>query len=53
MSFQQAFWVFVGFSGRLSRQAFAFAGVLPYVIRFYPVCSRRERTTMMETPLAQ
>lgn len=37
MSFQQAFWVFFGFSGRLNRQAFALAGILLYVIRFYPV----------------
>lgn len=30
-------WVFFGFSGRLSRQAFALAGLLLYVIRMYPM----------------
>ena len=37
MSLQQTLWVFFGFSGRLSRQAFALAGLLLYVIRLYPM----------------
>lgn len=37
MSLQQTLWVFFGFSGRLSRQAFALAGLLLYVIRLYAV----------------
>ena len=37
MDLRQVFWVFFGFSGRLSRQAFALAGLLLYVIRFYPI----------------
>ena len=37
MNLQQVLWVFFGFSGRLSRQAFALAGLLLYVIRMYPM----------------
>ncbi|WP_162931523.1 DUF805 domain-containing protein [Mesorhizobium sp. DCY119] len=37
MNRQQILWVFFGFSGRISRQAFALAGLLLYVIRLYPV----------------
>ncbi|MEI5679987.1 DUF805 domain-containing protein [Mesorhizobium sp. CGMCC 1.15528] len=37
MGRQQFLWVFFGFSGRISRQAFALAGLLLYVIRLYPV----------------
>ncbi len=37
MDLRQALWVFFGFSGRLSRQAFALAGLLLYMIRFYPI----------------
>lgn len=37
VSFQQALWAFFGFNGRLSRRAFALAGALLYVIRFYAV----------------
>ena len=37
MNPQQALWVFFSFSGRLSRQAFALAGLLLYVIRMYPM----------------
>jgi len=37
VNLQQTLWVFFGFSGRLSRQAFALAGLLLYVIRLYPI----------------
>lgn len=37
MDLRQVLWVFFGFSGRLSREAFALAGLLLYVIRFYPI----------------
>nr|WP_180882950.1 DUF805 domain-containing protein [Mesorhizobium loti] len=37
MSLQQTLWTFFGFNGRLSRQAFALAGLLLYVIRSYPI----------------
>ncbi|WP_054311829.1 DUF805 domain-containing protein [Mesorhizobium sp. 1M-11] len=37
MSLQQTLWAFFGFNGRLSRQAFALAGLLLYVIRSYPI----------------
>lgn len=37
MDLKQFLWAFLGFSGRLNRQAFALAGLLLYVIRLYPV----------------
>ncbi|HEY4191128.1 MAG TPA: DUF805 domain-containing protein [Mesorhizobium sp.] len=37
MSLQQTLWAFFSFSGRLSRPAFALAGLLLYLIRFYPI----------------
>lgn len=36
MDLRQTLWLFFGFSGRVNRQAFALAGLLLYVIRFYP-----------------
>nr|WP_197435158.1 DUF805 domain-containing protein [Nitratireductor arenosus] len=33
----QLTWLFFGFSGRISRQAYALAGLLLYLLRVYPI----------------
>lgn len=37
MGVREMTWLFLGFSGRISRQPYALAGLLLYLLRMYPV----------------